>query len=180
MRQLTKQRKITPADLDGDPAASRLQQSLPWIKSNGYLWDSALPQPLPEDEGLQDSLLFLQELIEENGHTTLEQIWAYFLDERRQALVFVTEMMDRWTGNGSTKRTDTFVDFFGPGSAFSAAPQGFTRRPGPALFLNGGLPRFSPFTVPTSGHRSPTIGSSPNKNGRTRCTRSSIIANSGS
>ena len=59
------------------------------------IWNADAPKPFPRDKCLQDSLLYLSILTEEDRHKTLQQIWSYFVRQRRKARVEIVEMLDQ-------------------------------------------------------------------------------------
>jgi hypothetical protein len=79
-----------------------------------YLLESHVPQPVPDDAVLQQSLCYLQDLIEEDGLVSLRQIWEHLQQRRRLALEFVTQMMDRVDRQRISDGLESFVLFLDP------------------------------------------------------------------
>lgn len=79
-----------------------------------YLLESHVPEPVPGDSILQQSLDYLRDLIEEDGLVSLRQIWEYLQAERRLALDFAIEMMDRVDRQRVSKGLGSFVLFLDP------------------------------------------------------------------
>jgi Protein of unknown function (DUF4238) len=79
-----------------------------------YLLRSHAPKPVSDDTVLQQSLGYLQDLIQEDGLASLQQIWEHLQQRRGLALEFVTEMIDRVDRQRISDGLESFVLFLDP------------------------------------------------------------------
>jgi hypothetical protein len=109
-----------------------------------YLLESHVPQPVPDDTVLQESLEYLRDLMEEDGLASLRQIWEHLQQRRRSALEFAIEMMDRVDRQRISDGLESFVLFLDPPPEL-ALPKRATLADQLRQIFSSGLPLSFPF-----------------------------------